>query len=179
MVDNAKMEAHETNFRKLYFPPSIGRMNMITTTERMNGTSTKPTSKPAKATPVRKPAKAADTMAVWVAMGAATTTVLFSMVLNVRAFTEHTDDVWFGTALGVMVPLWVLCATYLGKHSKDVFVRRFAYTLAGFMLLVSLPHLAAGYAKLGLQPYEGWALAIVTDLTQVMCKLVIVKQLAK
>ena len=40
--------------------------------------------------------------------------------------------------------------------------------------MVSLPHLANGYKLLGLDAWECWSLAIVTDLTQVACKLGII-----
>jgi hypothetical protein len=137
----------------------------------------KPKPAPVEAPKVEaKPAPKGDKLATYIAITAAATTVVFSMILNVGAFTATTGGV-FGVALGIALPLWVLAATYIGNHmhdrSKGIAV--FAYTLAGFMLLVSMPHLASGYTALGLTWWEGWALAIVTDLTQVVMKMAIIK----
>lgn len=163
---------------------------MTTTTNRPNelmidgahGLDKKPArksrAKPKPAAPeAPKPAAPkGDKLATYIAITAAATTVVFSMILNVNAFTAVTGGV-FGVALGIALPLWVLAATYIGNHmhdrSKGIAV--FAYTLAGFMLLVSMPHLASGYTALGLTWWEGWALAIVTDLTQVVMKMAIIK----
>jgi len=126
---------------------------------------------------IAKPARPrrADKLATGIALIAATTTVAFSMVLNVRAFTQTTDTL-FGTALGIMVPLWILAATFIGQQLKSTKpVSRFAYALAVFMLIVSLPHLAHGYEALRLEWWEGWSLAIVTDLTQIMAKMAIIR----
>ena len=131
---------------------------------------------PAPKTPKPAPPRKADKLATAVALLAAGTTVVFSMILNVSAFTATTGGA-FGLALGIALPLWVLAATYIGNHMHDTSkgIAVFAYTLAGFMLLVSLPHLAHGYSALGLTWWEGWALAIVTDLTQVVMKMAIIK----
>jgi hypothetical protein len=122
----------------------------------------------------------ADYLATTVAIGAAATTVLFSMCLNVWAFTQ-TINGWFGVALGISLPLWVLAATFIGQHmeKRSPIVCYFSYTLAGFMLLVSMPHLAHGFESLGVAWWEGWALAIVTDLTQVAMKMAIITMWAK
>src|SRR5436190_1165116 len=49
-----------------------------------------------------------------------------------------------------------------------------AYALAGFALVVSMPHLADGYGLLGLHWWECWSLAIVTDTAQVLAKLLVI-----
>ena len=91
----------------------------------------------------------ADKLATGIAQAAAAPTVVFSMILNIRAFTQTTDTL-FGTALGIMVPLWILAATFIGQHLRSTKpVSRFAYALAVFMLIVSLPHLALKQAKAG------------------------------
>ncbi len=110
-----------------------------------------------------------------VAAAVASSTVVLSMVLNSWAFTASLNT-WFGHALGVLVPLWVLGLTFLG-HALWTSKRELSigcYSLAGFALLVSLPHLASGYGRLGLQPYECWSLALVTDLAQVFGKLTVI-----
>jgi hypothetical protein len=48
-----------------------------------------------------------------------------------------------------------------------------AFALAVFALAVSLPHLAEGYHRLALEWWECWCLASVTDLTQVVAKLLV------
>ncbi len=116
-----------------------------------------------------------DWAAVAVALTTATSTVALSMVLNSWAFTALLDS-WFGHVLGVLLPLWVLALTFMG-HRFWKTQQAFAvgcYSLAGFALLVSMPHLAAGYGKLGLHWWETWSLALVTDLTQVLCKLLVI-----
>lgn len=113
--------------------------------------------------------------AVAVAVGTALTTVVLSMVLNSWAFTATLDG-WFGHAVGVMLPLWVLSLTYMGHYLWPI-ERKLgiaAYALAGFALLVSMPHLAEGYGLLGLHWWECWALAIVTDTAQVLAKLLVI-----
>jgi hypothetical protein len=50
-----------------------------------------------------------------------------------------------------------------------------SYGLAGFALLVSMPHLAHRYARLGLAWWEAWSLAMVTDLTQVVAKMLVIR----
>ena len=46
--------------------------------------------------------------------------------------------------------------------------------LAGFALLVSLPHLVEGFEAWGLPSYQAWSLAIVADTLQVAAKLGII-----
>jgi hypothetical protein len=115
-----------------------------------------------------------DKVSVVVALVTAATTVGLSMVLNSWAFTATLDS-WFGHTVGVLLPLWVLALTYQGhRFWHEPTTRKLAYgcfTLAGFALVVSLPHLANGYRLLGLDAWECWSLALVTDLTQVACKL--------
>ncbi len=115
--------------------------------------------------------------AIWVAIATATTTVLLSMVLNSWAFTQLLDT-WFGHVLGVLLPLWILALTFMGHRLWTTGDRRLAsaaFGLAGFALLVSMPHLANGYARLGLSWWECWSLALVTDLTQVVSKLLVIE----
>jgi hypothetical protein len=142
---------------------------------KLNGkAATKPRSKPKRRRPRHQ-----DRAATAVALVAAATTVVFSMILNVAAFTSEGDG-WFGISLGIALPLWVLAATFVGHHLHvDRRLACGAYALAGFMLLVSLPHLAHGYEALGLAWWEGWSLAIVTDLTQVVMKMAIIRMWTK
>lgn len=118
-----------------------------------------------------------EKLAVGVAVGTAMTTVVLSMVLNSWAFTATLDG-WFGHAVGILLPCWVLALTYMGHRAmhlercKPLSIG--CYTLAGFALVVSMPHLAAGYGQLGLSGWECWSLAIVTDLTQVAGKLLVI-----
>lgn len=159
---------------------------MHETVNRVNGVvvkatkSRKPTSKPRK--PRSKPSKLfqGDRLAVGVAVVSAVSTVALSMVLNAWAFTAAGWS-WFGLALGVLLPLWVLALTFQGHHmgGRSPWVSVGCYLLAGFALVVSLPHLAHGYASLGLHPYEGWSLAVVTDLLQVAMKLSLVRMARK
>lgn len=136
----------------------------------VDGPKSKPKTKTKKEVKVQH-----DKAATIVALSAAATTVLFSMILNVAAFTAK-GNVIFGVCLGVALPLWVLAATFMGQRMhNDIKLSIGAYSLAAFMLMVSLPHLAHGYTALGLQWWEGWALAIVTDLMQVVMKLAIIK----
>lgn len=133
---------------------------------------------PKKKSKVRRAAEVKtqrDQAATVVAIGAAITTVLFSMILNVAAFTAS-GTYLFGFCLGVALPLWVLAATFIGQrmHKDNIRLSMGAYGLAVFMLMVSLPHLANGFGELGLQWWEGWALAIVTDLMQIVMKLSII-----
>src|ERR1051325_8288143 len=115
-----------------------------------------------------------DKLAVAVAVGTAMTTVVLSMVLNSWAFTQTLDG-WFGHAVGILLPLWILALTFMGHRLWHEPTARYlatgCYILAGFALVVSLPHLAWGYGLLGLNTWECWSLAIVTDLTQVAGKL--------
>ena len=101
-----------------------------------------------------------DRLTVVVAVGTAVTTVVLSMVLNSWAFTKVLNG-WFGHAVGILVPLWVLACTYMGHRLwKEPGARNIGvglYALAGFALLVSLPHLAAGYELLGLHTWECWS----------------------
>lgn len=116
-----------------------------------------------------------DRFTVAVAVSIAMTTVVLSMVLNSWAFTAKTPG-YFGIVVGVLLPVWTLALVYMG-HSLYPSQRTLgiaAYSLAGFALLVSLPHLASGYATITPNWWEGWALAAVTDLTQVVSKLLIV-----
>jgi len=119
--------------------------------------------------------KRQDRWAIVVALGTAATTVGLSMVLNSWAFTA-TLNTWFGHTLGVLVPVWVLALTFMGHRLWHIQPRLAiaAFTLAGFALLVSMPHLAAGYGKLGLLWWEQWSLAWVTDLAQVVAKLLVI-----
>jgi hypothetical protein len=118
-----------------------------------------------------------DKVSIGVAVATALTTVVLSMVLNSWAFTKVVDG-WFGHTVGVLLPLWVLAMTYQGHrfwhlaNARPLAIGCFA--LGGFALVVSLPHLANGYKLLGLDTWECWSLAIVTDLTQVACKLGII-----
>lgn len=112
-----------------------------------------------------------DKVMVLVAVMTGVTTVALSMVLNVWAFTVTLGG-WFGTTVGVLLPLWVLALTLAGQHATSRTGKEkigyAAYGLAGFLLLVSMPHLATGYGKLGLAWCESWSLALLTDLTQVI-----------
>lgn len=139
-----------------------------------------------KAKPKSKPRSKAkglghqDRIAVVVATIAALTTVVFSMVLNVRAFTETVSDP-LAMAAGIAIPLWVLALTYLGQHlhERARHAAIAAYILAAFALIVSLPHLVHGYEAWGLAGYEAWSLALVTDLTQVVMKVGIITLVRK
>src|SRR5205085_12245490 len=100
-----------------------------------------------------------ERLAVGVAVGTAMTTVVLSMVLNSWAFTATLDG-WFGHAVGILLPCWVLALTYMGHHLWPI-ERKLgiaAYALAGFALVVSMPHLAEGYGLLGLHWWECWSL---------------------
>ena len=118
-----------------------------------------------------------DRLVAAVAVGTSATTVALSMVLNVWAFTAHLPG-WFGTTVGVLLPLWVLALTLAGQHGTSKaewkWIGYAAYGLAAFLLLVSMPHLAGGYGKLGLAWWESWSLALVTDLTQVVMKVLVI-----
>ena len=118
-----------------------------------------------------------DKVSVVVMALTALTTVGLSMVLNSWAFTAALDG-WFGHTVGILLPLWILAMTYQGhRFWHEAGVRHLAigcFALAGFALVVSLPHLANGYKLLGLDTWECWSLAIVTDMTQVACKLGII-----
>jgi hypothetical protein len=110
-----------------------------------------------------------------VAAGTSATTVVISAILNTWAFTR-TGSSYLGYAVGVLLPCWVLALTFVG-HVVWPTNRRLAagaYALAAFALVVSMPHLAAGYGSLGLSWLEMWCLAIVTDLCQIACKLTII-----
>lgn len=112
-----------------------------------------------------------------VATGAST--VVLSMYLNVLAFSSRSPGA-FATLVGLLLPLWVLALTLAGKWGFDRAERRTiglaAYALAAFLLVVSLPHLAEGFDRItGGNRIESWALAIVTDLTQVVVKLVVIR----
>jgi hypothetical protein len=112
-----------------------------------------------------------------VAIATATSTVLLSMTLNVWAFSDHLPGL-FAWTVGALLPLWVLALTLAGKVMNDKGKRTVgigAYVLAGFLLIVSLPHLATGFDKItGGVWWESWSLALVTDLTQVVMKLVVI-----
>jgi hypothetical protein len=130
-----------------------------------------------KAPPRPRPKSEWRGKAVPVALCAATTTVLFSMGLNCWAFTLA-QPTWFGYACGVALPLWVLALTYLGHalHGVCRWTGVASYALAGGLLLVSMPHLAHGYHQLlAIASWEGWALAVVTDLLQVVAKVAVIK----
>jgi predicted membrane channel-forming protein YqfA (hemolysin III family) len=121
-----------------------------------------------------------DRLMVLVAVLTSATTVSLSMLLNVWAFTRTLEG-WFGVSVGILLPLWVLALTLAGKHATErPGLERLgyaAYALAGFLLVVSLPHLAAGYGLLGLHWWEQWSLAIVTDLCQVLMKALVIAML--
>lgn len=155
-----------------------GRNGVALANGTSKASSRKPAVKVAKASRVKVSQLHKDGVAVGVAVGSAVSTVALSMVLNTWAFTAVHGG-WFGTALGVLLPLWVLALTYQAFHmrKRQVWVSVGCYVLAGFALVVSLPHLAHGYASLGLHEYEGWSLALVTDLLQVLMKLSLVKML--
>lgn len=109
----------------------------------------------------------------------AVSTVVLSMTLNVWAFTEQYGSV-FGTAIGVMLPLWILAATLAGKwgcSKKETWWLGVAgYVLAAFMLVVSLPHLAHGFDNITKGHWwESWSLAIVADLMQIIMKMILIK----
>ena len=114
-------------------------------------------------------------LAVGVAVGTAVTTVILSMILNSWAFTQTLDG-FFGLSVGILLPLWVLALTYMGHYlwPIDRKLGGAAYALAGFALVVSMPHLADGYGMLGLHWWECWSLAIVTDTAQVLAKLLVI-----
>jgi len=118
-----------------------------------------------------------DKVMVLVAVLTGATTVALSMVLNVWAFTAQLGG-WFGTTVGVLLPAWVLALTLAGQHGTGkpgtAKIGWAAFGLAGFLLLVSMPHLAGGYGKLGLAWWESWSLALVTDLTQVVMKVLVI-----
>jgi hypothetical protein len=116
-----------------------------------------------------------EKLPVTVAVGTAVTTVVLSMVVNSWAFTA-TLDMWFGHAVGILLPCWVLSLTYMGHYLWPI-ERKLgiaAYALAGFALVVSMPHLAEGYGLLGLHWWECWSLAIFTDTAQVLAKLLVI-----
>jgi hypothetical protein len=114
-------------------------------------------------------------LAVAVAVGTAITTVILSMILNSWAFTQTLEG-FFGLSVGTLLPLWVLALTYMGHYlwPIDRKLGGAAYALAGFALVVSMPHLAEGYGRLGLHWWECWSLAIVTDTAQVLAKLLVI-----
>ena len=78
------------------------------------------------------------------------TTVVLSMVLNSWAFTSTLDS-WFGHTVGILLPMWVLALTFMGHRLwQEPSSRSLAggcYGLAGFALIVSMPHLAHGYEQ--------------------------------
>ena len=78
------------------------------------GSTRKPTAKVAR---VKVSQAHKDRVAVGVAVAASLSTVALSMVLNVWAFTAVNGG-WFGTALGVLLPLWVLALTYQAFHMR-------------------------------------------------------------
>ena len=116
-----------------------------------------------------------DWSVVIVALIAALSTVLLSMHMNVMAFTNVTESLW-AVAVGIALPLWVLALTYVAAHmqGRNWYAMTGAYALAAFALIVSMPHLVAGFTAWGLAPYEAWSLAVVTDLLQVIAKVSII-----
>ena len=116
-----------------------------------------------------------DMVAIAVAGLAALSTVVLSMAMNVEAFTKTTDNVW-ARGVGIALPLWVLAMTFIAAHmhGRNWWAMVGAYGLAGFALIVSMPHLVAGFQAWGLHGYEAWSLAIVTDLLQVIAKVAII-----
>jgi hypothetical protein len=158
----------------------MDRINLIDAVPSTNG-HVKPRKASRKAAASGKASKARpmpthDKLTIAVACVAAASTVLVSMCLNVWAFT-HEIGSGLGVAVGLMLPLWVLAATYLGQrmHVRGYKVAMVgAYGLADFMLTVSLPHLAHGYVTV-VPAWEGWCLAVVTDLLQVVCKLTVIR----
>lgn len=118
-------------------------------------------------------------LVVVVSVATGASTVVLSMALNVLAFSSRSPGL-FATLVGLLLPLWVLALTLAGKWGFDRPERRAigvaAYALAAFLLVVSLPHLAEGFDRItGGNRIESWALAIVTDLTQVVVKLVVIR----
>lgn len=135
-------------------------------------------------------AKGTDWVTIGICAGAALSTVVVSMILNVRAFTGRLDmPDPVATSVGIAIPIWVLVLTFIAHRFKgtvatvkgwDVPVISIgAYLLAAFALIVSLPHLAAGFSAWHLRPYEAWSLAIVTDLLQVIAKAGIIACIGK
>lgn len=158
----------------------MDRLDLATLEPSQNGQKrgAKPrsASKPAGTPPERKPRSLSrqDRLTIIVAASAAASTVITSMVLNVWAFTRACGSS-LGVAAGVMVPLWVLSLTYCGQRAhRSPYLAGSCYALAGFLLVVSLHHLADGYSTI-VPVWEGWALAVVTDLLQVASKIVIIR----
>lgn len=117
-----------------------------------------------------------DTLMITVAALTATSTVVISMVLNVWAFTREVNSL-FGWAVGILLPLWVLgltagCKRMLDRQHTALAIA--SCVLALFLLIVSMPHLAAGYGSLGINVIESWALAITTDLCQIVMKAIVI-----
>lgn len=85
-----------------------------------------------------------DRVMAIVAVATGRTAVALSMALNCSAFTEQFPGI-FGWTVGLLLPLWVLALTLAGKWGSEKPERQVigigAYVLAGFLLLVSLPHM--------------------------------------
>lgn len=150
----------------------------VDTTKGKKATTTKRTRKaaPAKQTGLTR----MDKVAVAIAGLAAASTVLLSMAMNVQAFTKTVDSVW-AAGVGVALPLWVLAMTFIAAHmqGRNWWAMVGAYGLAGFALIVSMPHLVTGFEGWGLAAYEAWSLAVVADLLQVIAKVAIITMLAR
>lgn len=119
-----------------------------------------------------------DRVMLYVAVATGTSTVLISMALNVWAFSEQLPGM-FAVLMGVCLPVWVLALTFAGEWAcakpATKLMGMGAYILAGFLLLVSLPHLAYGFDKItGGRWWESWSLAIVADATQVAMKMAVI-----
>lgn len=113
---------------------------------------------------------------IGISIATGASTVALSMTLNVWGFCANHPGL-FGTVVGVLLPLWVLALTFIGHKAMHTDKRLgvAAYGLAGFLLVVSIPHLAHGFDLItGGCWWESWSLAIVTDLCQVICKVVVI-----
>ena len=150
---------------------------MATTTNRLNAENVL-TSK-AKAKTKRRPSrsKKKGNQSVPIAVGVACMTVLLSAWFNIEAFNAGGFNIK-GTVVGLYLPIIILALTYVGHATKDsLWIMGGSYGLAIFALIVSMPHLAHGYEAMGLRPHEAWAMAVVTDLTQVVMKAHIIHRI--
>lgn len=136
----------------------------------------KPTRKPSATVPKgRKPRLRLSPYKV--SLGVVLSTTGFSMLLNVIGFTGHAETIQ-GVALGILsgiaLPLWVLAFSYLGFERLTVGAKAQAIAcaaIAGFLLYVSVPHLAEGFAAiLGCSEWEAFALAVALDVGQIVAK---------
>src|ERR1700741_3750473 len=93
------------------------RINTIDLTPSTNGTAPRKPARKAQPQTTSKPRPMSkhDRLTIAVACVSASSTVLVSMALNCWAFT-HEIGSSLGVAVGLMLPLWVLAATYLGQR---------------------------------------------------------------